>query len=179
MSAKNPQPVNTMRWLTEPRWVGHTPSPTVLCWLTASGWLTSHLRRQCTPDVRVEVLQGGPELTADFVTDKVRRVILWCDDTPCIYAETAIPDGTSQTHPWLNELGDEPLGQALEIRADVSRSEFEYALITPEMLPADLPRSATISSCWARRSVFSIGPDSLTVTEVFLPGIVAFEWQQL
>ena len=100
-----------------------------------------------------------------------RRIILWCGNQPCIYAETCIPKSTTAAHPWLAQLGDEPLGEQLLQKTDVSRSDFVFALFPTEQLPAALDELKS-EALWARRSDFSIGTDALTVTEVFLPGIL-------
>lgn len=170
MSAQQPQTDHTLHWLASPDWPGHRPQAAMKFWLTADGWLTARLKQLSPEGFRVEVLPDQPGPNADPADTMLRRVIIWCDNQACIYAETAIPETTSKAHPWLGKLGAEPLGQVLENRADVSRSEFEYALVAAAALPAKLSAPAT-ESYWARRSVFSIGTETITVTEVFLPGI--------
>ncbi len=170
MSAHQPQTDHRLNWLTSPVWPGHHPQAPLKTWLTAEGWLTARLKRLSPGGFRVEVLPDKPQAESDSARSTLRRVIIWCDHEACIYAETDIPHATAAAHPWLRELGAEPLGQALESRADVSRGAFEYALVNPASLPKKLSTTIT-EHCWARRSVFSIGREKITVTEVFLPGI--------
>lgn len=178
MSANYPEPDNAIHWLPEPESPGHDPQPALQNWLTASGWLTSRLQQVCADGFRVEVLAPSTKLANNEAAGNIRRVILWCGNRACIYAETAIPDATASAQTWLADLGEEPLGQILETRQDVSRSPFEYALLSPIQIPSDIdiPPSASL---WARRSDFSIGKDSLTVTEVFLPGINEIDQRRL
>jgi len=104
----------------------------------------------------------------------IREVVLSCGDTPCIYAETRIPGITLEQHSWLGSLGNEPLGESLETRSHFSRSNFEYALLDPSLLPQAVPIAQPVA-LWARRSDFFSGETSLTVTEIFLPGILKCE----
>lgn len=178
MSARQPHTDHALHWLATPDWPGHQPEASLRQWLTGGGWLTARLKQLSPAGFRVEVLpdaRGLAHSLADSLTENavgttLRRVVIWCDNKACIYAETAIPRATSRAHPWLDTLGAEPLGQALENRADVSRSPFEYALVTSTALPDNISVAAT-ESFWARRSIFSIGKETITVAEVFLPGI--------
>ena len=182
MSARQPHTDHALRWLAKPDWPGQQPESGLKLWLTGGGWLTARLKQLSPAGFRVQVLPEAPGLTDSLgenpVGTALRRVVIWCDNKACIYAETAIPPATSSAHPWLDTLGAEPLGQALENRPDVSRSGFEYALVTAESLPANIA-ATTNESYWARRSIFSIGPETITVTEVFLPGINSLDLKPL
>ena len=97
-----------------------------------------------------------------------------------VYAETVVPAATAEQHPWLLELGGDPLGETLQQRPDVSRGEFEFALLGPAQLPEHLARLGIADQpLWARRSQFSIDAAPLVVTEIFLPGIAASEKQRI
>lgn len=170
MSLQNFQPSAAIHWLTEPQSPDEKPRPLLRSWLTDTGLLTSRMRRLCADEFRLQVLEDDATLT----TDTLRRVMLCCGDLPCIYAETFLPAKTRAAHPWLCELGSESLGEALQARSDVSRGSFEYALLAPAQLPANANVSAG-SVLWARRSVFTVGHESLTVTETFLPGLIECE----
>ncbi len=134
-------------------------------WLSESGLLTQRLRENCGERFRVRLLDSH---SASLTCGLRREVLLCCGDNPCIYAITEIPPATLAAHGWLGKLGDEPLGEALRSRDNVTRSAFEYALIDAARLPADINPAQSV---WARRSEFRIGEDSLSVTEVFLPGL--------
>ncbi len=84
-----------------------------------------------------------------------------------MYAETLIPADTIAAHPWLAVLGDEPLGERLAMEPGVTRSAFRFALLTAPELPAEL--ADTTESLWARQSEFTLGDNTLMVTEIFLP----------
>ncbi len=72
--------------------------------------------------------------------------------------------------PGLRNLGSDPLGEALQTHPDVSRTDFEYALLGNLELPSEIGDEIT-APLWARRSSFVIGGISLPVAEVFLPAI--------
>jgi len=162
---------NAISWFSAPGDATTQTQPLLHSWLTDTGLLTARLRQQCSDGFRLEVIEDSFAWQPDSNAEKLRRIVLWCGDHACIYAETLLPETTIAEHPWLKELGDEPLGEALQRRLDVSRGKFEFALLTPNQLPIDLPAPKDIA-LWTRRSEFFIGSTSLTVTEIFLPGII-------
>jgi len=173
MSVQSLQISSSIQWLSKPQIPGMSLTPVLQSWLTDNGLLTARMRRLCN-NFRLEVLEDD----ATLATDTLRRVILLCADVPCIYAETFLPAATRAAHPWLRGLGSEPLGEALQSRPEVSRGAFEYALLSPSQLPADTSVNKE-SSLWARRSVFTVRREPLTVTEIFLPGIIECENQRV
>jgi chorismate--pyruvate lyase len=167
MSAQQPQTDNSILWHSEPELTGIQPDAILRGWLEETGLLTARLRQLCDSGFRLEVLAAN----ANHATDNGihRTVMLHCGDIPCVYAETTIPAVTAASHPWLNELGDEPLGERLQSQPDVQRSGFRFALMSAADLPVNIAdKNAPL---WARQSDFQLGETSLTVTEVFLPGI--------
>lgn len=104
----------------------------------------------------------------------VREVELRAGANPWVYAQTLVPDPTLELHPWLAELGDTPLDQALQPLTSVVRGPFEYAT-----LPATHPlavaalRDATEEPdfLWARRRWIAIRELRILVHEVFLPDL--------
>jgi chorismate--pyruvate lyase len=171
MPVLNPQPDSAIDWFNEPGDAGAYPGPELYGWLTDTGLLTARLRQQCGNNFRLAVIEDYAGAEPGNNTDKLRRIVLWCGDRPCIYAETLLPQTTTAEHPWLKELGDEPLGETLQTRSDVNRGSFEFASLTAAQLPADIP-APTDGALWARRSEFFVGNTSLLVTEVFLPDFV-------
>lgn len=146
---------------------GEQPDEITLSWLTEDGLLTRRLRNQCGLQFAMRVLHDEPcTLNAGLH----REVLLCCGPQACIYAITDVPPGTLAAHRWLAELGDEPLGESLQARSDVSRTDFNYALLDPGYLPVTLAANDPV---WARRSEFMIGTDALSVTEIFLHGLAA------
>jgi len=168
MSAQEPQADNSIHWHGAPEQTGAQPDALVRGWLEETGLLTARLRQKCASGFRLEVLAANANHADDSGIH--RMVMLHCGETPCIYAETTIPAITAASNIWLNELGDEPLGERLQSQPNVQRSEFRFALLTRADLAADIEVSAD-NPLWARQSDFQLGETSLTVTEVFLPGI--------
>lgn len=152
-------------------------------WLRHSGSMTAALRAQCAGqfDLRVHL-----EAAASFSTHQVgelraqrgllREVVMSCDGVPWVFAQTLIPKATLDANDWLAHMGEQPLGDALFQRGDVTRSPFAYARITPDaslhgriahlLVPGE-------PAPWARRSYFSIGTRRLLINEVFLPGLAS------
>ena len=152
-------------WRSTARAPDGTPNKVIQGWLSEGGLLTQRLRDNCGKRFKMRLLDSR---TGSVSAGLRREVLLCCGDNACIYAVTEIPATTLAAHAWLSKLGDEPLGEALRSRDNVTRSAFEYALIDAARLPADINPEQPV---WARRSEFSIGGDALAVTEVFLPGL--------
>lgn len=171
MPELNFQPDSTIRWFSEPGENGSSPNELLLPWLIDKGLLTARLRRQCGNNFRLEVVADSSSRPATRHHDELRRIVLWCGHNACIYAETVLPQAALAKHPWLGQLGNDPLGESLQTRLDICRGDFEFALLTPAQLPADLPVQ-TDNNLWARRSEFIVDSMSLLVTEIFLPGVI-------
>jgi len=154
-------------WSDTPDVSGHSPDTNTLSWLSEEGLLTRRLHDCCGSQFNMRVLRYQ---SCSISAGLRREVLLCCGEQACIYAITDVPQITLAQHGWLAELGDEPLGESLQSRSNVSRTQFVYALIDPRHLPATL---AADSPAWARRSEFLIGADALSVTEVFLHGLAA------
>jgi len=164
MAASGQQLSNTGTWLAEARYDGLTPDPVTVGWLEEEGLLTRRLRAHCGNAFSMQVLSNAGSDGSGLH----REVLLCCEDSPCIYAVTDVPAATLAEHSWLAQLGDDPLGEALRSRADVTRSRFSYALLQPQSLPVATGVTAPV---WARQSEFRIGSAALTVTEVFLAAL--------
>jgi len=173
MPELNLQPDDAIRWFRTPEDLRSPADPILREWLTDEGLLTGRLRRQCGVDFRLEVIEESFRQSPGSRQDEIRRIVLWCGDQACVYAETLLPETTTAKLPWLRELGKEPLGETLQRRLDARRGEFEYALLTPRQQPVELPVQIDIN-LWARRSEFHVGETSLLVTEIFLPGILEY-----
>jgi len=174
MSAIQPQSNSPARWFSEPAVDGVRPDASLNRWLTGGGLLTARLRAVSEQGFRLQVLDS--ESTHNRVESNVRlrQIVIWCNGLACIYAETCIPAATADAHPWLEALGDEPLGETLQTRENVERSPFEYARLSLPELPEPL-RVMAAEEVWARRSEFRIDELPLTVTEFFLPALNDFE----
>lgn len=157
------------QWHADPKLSGSAPSAAVLSWLTESGLLTERMRKSCSGTFKLEVVADTTQsaIAADVMC---RQVLLWCDEHPCIFAQTDIPATTLAAHSWLSELGNEPLGATLRQHTQATRTAFEFTQLAADSLPVNLARTEQ-GPLWARRSEFLLGDDRLTVTEVFLSGI--------
>lgn len=171
MSAEIEQQVEVTEWLDAPLDAVNPPHPELKAWLTFDGLLSVKLKLACGERFRLQVLDSatGPGLmTAER---RIRRVILSCGDIACIYAESHIPLKALALVPKLRSLGNEPLGETLQSQTEARRGPFSYALLNSPNLPIQLG-GIVDGPLWARRSSFYLAGSSLTVSEIFLPGIL-------
>ncbi len=153
-------------------------------WLCDRGSLTQRLKSHCT-GFRVLPLATGvgrPHLDEAGLLDLpqrtrayVRRVILLCDTTPMVFAQSVLPlSGLRGGWQGVTRLGNRSLGEALFRNPRIKRQSLTYRRIRPQhalhralrkVLP-DAPHTL-----WARRSRFCLNGRPLLVTEVFLPAI--------
>ena len=108
----------------------------------------------------------------------LRRAIIQCGGNPMVYAETLIPSQTLSHHPWLVDLGDQPLGAAMGQHGHVTRGEYQYrCLAAPDRIyqravaHADLDADICVD-LWARRYRLFLGSSDVQITEVFLPAVL-------
>lgn len=152
-------------------------------WLQERGSLTACLKKQY-PDFAVKVLmQGWRKPHADeqpllqlpaYGLALVREVMLMGQGQSQVFAHSVI----ARAHlrgPWngLRKIGRMPLGAALFANARVRRGRLHYRKLSPgHPLHRACCQHAGLhlrGALWARRSLFSLGPYRLLVTEVFLP----------
>lgn len=162
------------QWRPAPDTLVPEPDTLLLSWLTEPGLLTRRLKSSCPSNFRLEVLNADASL--------LRAVALCCGKQHCIYAATEAPAATVAAHPWLLQMGAASLGETLQQRAadygvQVNRGPFSFAHFTAAGLPtAVLPPA---EDAWGRRSQFQLNGATLTVTEVFLPALLAHEQGRL
>jgi chorismate-pyruvate lyase len=165
-STQPPADVDSALWHADMDDCGY-PDPTLSSWLAENGLLTARLKSCCDSRFNMRVLRNQSCTSTERLH---REVLLCCDNQACIYAITDVPAATLSAHKWLAELGDEPLGETLQTHADVTRSNFEYALLNNSSIPA-AGNGNSQAIAWARKSSFYIGAEALTVIEVFLDGL--------
>jgi chorismate--pyruvate lyase len=152
-------------------------------WLTDRGSLTRRIEAR-SPGMKVKVvLQGRRRLHRDerFLAHGsalalTRDVLLYCGDTPVVYAHSVLQPGDRGAG-WrlMQGMGSRPLGAALftdpRIRRLVlrqrklGRGHELYRYASRIVKPGD--------TLWARRSLFMVRKSPILVTEVFLPGVLA------
>lgn len=138
-------------------------------WLLTPGLLTQRVREASAGTFAMHVLSERNESG-----EHVREIELCCAGRTWVYAQTRVPASTLAAEPWLGRIGPTPLGEALAAHGAVRRSDFEYARLLDDV---DVVRNALArralpsQALWVRRSVFALGPHTLTLREVFLPDI--------
>ncbi|HET7306801.1 MAG TPA: chorismate lyase [Gammaproteobacteria bacterium] len=146
-------------------------------WLTESGSLTARLRGRCGDGFCVRILRSGTAaLTADETAwtgceqGFVREVHLCCGTTPWVYARTLAVDG-GEPEARLRDLGRKPLGDWAFDQPSARRSPLEIAYLDDAgaLFPDPMIANGT-GGLWARRSVLSVGDQSLYISECFLHG---------
>jgi len=170
----------------EPAWVpleacaARAPAG-LLPWLAEPGLLTARVRAAGGAATRFRMLRLEPAPLPESLKLRldvgeggglVREIEFACGGERWIFAQSVFPDSTLARYPWLRELGESPLGEALRRVADTVREPLEYA-----ELPADheLARAAQPQgggSLWARRAVYRLAGAPIIVQEVFLPALV-------
>ena len=145
-------------------------------WILEPASLTARLRRHCQ-QFQVQVLQQQQLALPDFLQPSLggaqqallREVILWCNNQPCVYAQSWLPLTTLQALAPLAQLGDTPLGDYIFQHASLTRGPIEAAV-----LPICLPDTAE-QQCYSRRSVFQLQGHPLLVAEAFLPAMALLQ----
>ncbi len=157
------------------------------CWLFDPASLTSRLREACAGKFYVKVLEQTwrTPLHSELrrlgmpyrQTALIREVLLYCDDTPWVFARTVIPKRTlSGKRKYLANLGSRPLGAVLFADPHMRRDEIEVAKLRagqPLYERAVQALSDVPPGIWGRRSVFYLQGKPLLVNEIFLPGIAS------
>ena len=156
--------------------------PVLSGWLTDAGSLTARLKAACGARFRLELLGEAEEpapadaavLLGGRTLVRARRVRMYCGDTLCVGAATLIPAATLAAAPWLGDLGDRPLGEALLERGRVYRSSFRFApapATHPLLAPVLRGEASPAATLWARESEIRLAAGPLVVYEIFLPGL--------
>ena len=155
--------------------------PTELAaWLLEPASLTARLKRHCT-NFRVQLLNETAadvpaflqSLLPDSHKGQLREVILWCDDKPCVYAQSWLPQHTINTLRPLADLGERPLGDYIFQQAGLARGTIEAVEL--DVAKSALAAFESTERCFARRSVFRLDGLPLLVAEVFLPATMQLQ----
>jgi fumarylpyruvate hydrolase len=156
----------------------------LLSWLAEPGLLTARVRALCGPAMGFRRLGGLREsalstplrerLKVDDDTCLLREIEFCASGERVVFAQTVMPASTLGHYPWLRELGDSPLGEALrQVDDPLEREPLEYAELPAGHPLAEAARVDTgKASMWARRAVYRLGGLPILVQEVFLPELL-------
>ena len=169
------------------RWLQHVAAtcavPALRNWLVSPGSLTARLRAHCRQfDVRL-LRQGHAVCLPDQarliglarpVRVIEREVLLCCDGTPVVYAQTVAP--ASADWPFLRALGTQSLGSMLFCDPRIQRGALQHARLDARhplvrRALAALPAQEGGAVRHARRCLYRRRQGLLLVTEIFLPAI--------
>ena len=154
-----------------------TLPPQLAPWISEPASLTARLKRHCR-QFRVQLLNEQQSelpvflqhLLPDTAAAQLREVILWCNDMPCVYAQSWLPKQTVKALRPLADLGERPLGDYIFQHQSLHRGTIEAA-----QLDVMLPQLDIAAHCYVRRSVFQLQGQPLLVAEAFLPDISKLE----
>ncbi|MEM6818270.1 MAG: chorismate lyase [Pseudomonadota bacterium] len=135
-------------------------------WLVRRGLLTPDLRASFADPVVVDLLKEGTRAAPSWALSLLgaadrdgwyREITLGVGGTVLVHAACFAPSRTLRQHPWIQELGTQPLGSTLARIPDTTRAEMLFA-----------PGSALGDSAadgWSRRSVFDVAGAPLMLVE--------------
>jgi chorismate lyase len=151
-------------------------------WLFDPGSLTAKIKATCPGKFRVHLIsENRTTPTPDEIRAlglryrshaMIRQVILYCDDTPWVYARSVIPI-TTLTGPLrrLAHLGNKPLGAVLFSDPSILRGQVEATCMSAMHENYKLTGMNSENPIWGRRSIFYKQRKKLLVSEFFLPGL--------
>jgi chorismate--pyruvate lyase len=156
--------------------------PPLVPWLAEPGLLTARVRAAAGADtqfrmLRLEQASLPAELRARLDVNDTgglsREIEFACAGERWVFAQSVFPDSTVARYPWLRQLGDSPLGEALRRVGDVVREPLEYAELPAAHPLAQLANPVGGAALWARRAVYRLSGAPIIVQEVFLPALAA------
>lgn len=162
-------------------------SPSFTKWLLFSGSLTKKLQSLNCGSLKIQVLKERLEIGQTNEIEKLnltsnayvycREVYITCNEKIWVYARSAISPGASGLYKHkFRTLGEKPLGGLLFHSLNAKRSDFELAKICPydsQYAEPLKPFRSLEEIIWGRRSCFISSRDSLVLTEVFSPHLIA------
>lgn len=138
-------------------------------WLQTPGLLTQRFRDSCGDRFQVRRLPDR-----EVGTERWREVEMCDGPRAWVFARTRFPVEVLTQEPWLADIGDTPLGEAVARHGGVERSDFEYAELGAhhDIVATALTRAALPpQSLWVRRSTFQTAHGPFQLQEVFLPHV--------
>ena len=163
----------------------------LLNWLAEPGLLTARVREYFGEEMRFRMLGPlRPAPLAEAIQTRLAvhddscllREIEFCRGAVrIIFAQTILPASTVNSFPWLRDLGEAPLGEALRSSDELlTRDPLEYRALdrTHGLARAARATGAGAGSAladgllWARRAVYRLAGRPILVQEVFLPELL-------
>lgn len=152
--------------------------PDLRDWLTDAGSLTAKLKA-LHADFRVQVLcqrQGFADdheyrqLGLEKQPVTLREVLLYCNDQPWVFARSILPHEQLQQSAEITHLGNNPLGEHLFQRQDITPGQIEVASFAPDSKVGCLNHTlhGKHQTLWGRRRCFHLPETAILVAEVFL-----------
>ncbi len=136
--------------------------------LKRAGLFTSNLSALGQGEVSVELIYQGP---AQEVNERLntlalvrRDVVIRVGRNVAAVASTIIKDVVMAQYPWLTELGNQPIGEALERRIGAIRADIHYCAIDQnDPLNGNFPDA---TAAWGRQYRYLFNGGDLRITEV-------------
>jgi chorismate--pyruvate lyase len=184
-------------WLSNFDGMSEGPSASVAAWLEMPTSITEKAKASCH-SVRLQVLSEqwvkNPPCTPLFKrgetphgdcqkgADKVfvREIVMFCNEKPAWYAQTLIPEKTYERRAeQFKNLQERSISTILFTDPHIVRENFVYAYLTKstseyqEAIQYYRPNAQgpMPQGLWARKSVFRIDGEPLSIMEVFFPDI--------
>lgn len=147
-------------------------------WLTDAGSLTAKLKA-LHANFHVHVLcqrQGFADdheyrqLGLDKQPVTLREVLLYCNGLPWVFARSVLPHEQLEQSAEITRLGNNPLGEHLFQRQDITPGQIEVASFAPNSNVGTLNQTlhGKQMTLWGRRRCFHLPETSILVAEVFL-----------
>ncbi len=100
----------------------------------------------------------------------IREVLLFGSGRPTVFARSILPESSlSGKNKALLELGDKPLGEYIFSQPGLRRGPIEVAEVKASQFNSHLDFKFKTETAWARRSLFYLRDQPISVCEVFLP----------
>jgi chorismate-pyruvate lyase len=169
----------TLHWQSDLKRLSNCPDR-LHSWLSETGLLTTRLAHLAKRKLRVEVINQEAclldrELASGFTSKSrnaiARRVRLKDDNEDWVIAETLIPVELWQSTQWLNQLGTQPLGEALVKTGVTELSEFEFVEVQAQSRLGRLACMRPEQSLFARRRWHQIKDSRILIQEIFMPAL--------
>lgn len=171
-----------LRWINKKQSISADIPAHIASWLFDPESLTARLITNCGGRFSVKLLSvkrctpTPDEIQALKLRYRshaiIRQVLLYCDDTPWVYARTVIPmtslRGSLQG---LVKLGTKPLGAVLFADKTMQRSQIEVTVLNHQHPCYSWTGFKGKRDIWGRRSVFRLSNKPLLVSEFFLPDL--------